>query len=93
MAATISCEATCVDGIFCTLWDSGTCPRILGLPNIQSFTGNPDLEKQLGGSILLSELRLLGLLEISQLQASWAVHAKRVQGGCGTAWAAQNGQN
>ena len=41
----------------------------------------------------LSELRLLGLLEISQLQASWAVHAKRVQGGCGTAWAAQNGQN
>ena len=41
----------------------------------------------------ISELRLLGLLEISQLQASWAVHAKRVQGGCGTAWAAQNGQN
>ena len=44
VAATISCEATRVDGIFCTLWDSGTCPRILGLPNIQSFTGNPDLE-------------------------------------------------
>ena len=31
------------------------------------------------------------MLEVNLIQASCAVHAKRVQGWCGTAWAAQNG--